>query len=143
MTARRLRLVAPLLAAAVASVASPALADPPVIEPLRDHVERYGETHKYEKRFILNRCTALYIFAASAVAPTHPQHRVYEARATQFLDAAKAAADQNEVLLMLLTSMSTAYRRSSDVGIEGADPLAHPFFYSELAFCEEYAARLG
>lgn len=132
-----------LLAGALGSVPKGTLADPPAIEPLREHVGRYGTNDKYERRFILNRCTALYIFASSTVDRTQPRHAAYTARAVLFLDAAKAAADENEVLMMLLTRMSTAYRRSSDADTGGVDPLAHPFFQSELAFCEDYAAGLG
>ena len=136
-------LAALLLAGVLGGAAKTALADPPAIEPLRDHVGRLGSDDKYERRFILNRCTALYIFASSTVDSTQPLHALYTARAVLFLGAARAAADQNEVLMMLLTRMSTAYRRSSDADTAGVDPLAHPFFQSELAFCEDYAAGLG
>lgn len=132
-----------LLAGVLGGAAKGALAEPPAIEPLREHVSRYGTNDKYERRFILNRCAALYIFASSTVDRTQPRYAAYTARAVQFLDAAKAAADENEVLMMLLTRMSTAYRRSSDADTGGVDPLAHPFFQSELAFCEDYAAGLG
>ena len=143
MRARRDVLAALLVAGLLGGAAKGSLADPPAIEPLREYALRYDTSEKDERRFILNRCTALYIFASSTVDRAQPQHGAYEARAELFLNAAKAAADQNEVLLMLLTRMSTAYRRSSDADRGGVDPLGHPFFQSELAFCENYAARLG
>ena len=126
------------------SVAVPhrVLADPPVIVPLREYAEHHDVSDRWSRRFVLNRCAALYVFAASAVRGRLPALDAgYEARANAFLAAARAAADENEVLLMLLTRMSTAYRRSSDAMHAGDDPLAHPFFQSELAFCGEYLSK--
>ena len=137
-------LLALLLGAPVVAIADRAAADPPVIVPLAEYAAHYDISEKYARRFVLNRCSALYIFAA-AITKGHPEagHAAYAARAHTFLGAAKAAADKDEVLLMLLTSMSNAYRRSADSEPAGEDRLAHPFFRSELAFCEDYAATLA
>ena len=144
MTRLRGALAGILAAALVAGSVAPASADDSAIVPLSEYVERHGLTDRWSRRFVLDRCTALYIFA-SATAKGHGDNlRVsYEDRATLFLEAARDATEEKQVLLMLVTRMANAYKRYADATPQRHDPLAHPFFQAELAFCADHDARDG
>lgn len=138
----------PLLTAILASMpmvlgaAGPSSAQPPLMTPLEEYARLNGTEDKQSLRFLLNRCTSLYIFTASVTKQSNPAlYDRYEEEGARFLKAAKASTDQPEVMLVQLQRMSKAYHVRAAAAVGNGDPMADPFIAAEVGFCTRFLPK--